>query len=466
MTRITRRHLLGMAGGAAALGLVGCGGDDDDSGDSSETPAAAGTTPAGSTPGTTSAATATSKPSAKPAAEITYWSVHPANSKAVEEELIKRFQAAHPEIKVKLETAGANYAEVSQKFNAGLASKQIPDVVMLSDVWWFKYFLAGTIEPLDALIKEVKVETADYQDTLLKDYQFNGKQWGIPFARSTPLFYYNKDKWAAAGLPDRGPNTWDEMDEWGAKLMAGAGAGEYAFTHVKGDSYIAWTFQGIIWQYGGRYSDDKFAMLMDSAASIEAGNYVRSQVFTRKYANVTAKEEKADFLAGTSYSMLSSTGGLAGLLKDAKFPVGTAFYPQKKQFGCPTGGAGLCIPSSISDEKKLAAMMFIDFITNPENTAYYSQNVGYMPVRKSAANGSLMADFFKKYPQFKTAVDQLAKTQPQDSARVYVPGGDAILGKGLERMILNNEDAKDVWPSVKKELEKVVDSDIRPKLKL
>lgn len=464
MAKITRRRLLGMAGGAAALGLVGCGGDDDD-----ETPAPEGTTPAGSSPAASAAAstaTATTKPSVKPAAEITYWSVHPANSKAVEEELIKRFQAANPQIKVKLETAGANYAEVSQKFNAGLASKQIPDVVMLSDVWWFKYFLAGTIEPMDALIKELKVETSDYQDTLLKDYQFDGKQWGIPFARSTPLFYYNKEKWAAAGLPDRGPKTWDEMDEWGTKLQASAGSGEYAFTHVKGDSYIAWTFQGIIWQFGGRYSDEKFKMLLDSQAAIDAGNYLRSQVFTRKYANVTAKEEKADFLAGTSYSMLSSTGGLAGVLKDAKFPVGTAFYPEKKQFGCPTGGAGLCIPSSISDEKKLAAMTFVAFITNPENTAYYSQNVGYMPVRKSAVNGPLMAEFFTKYPQFKTAVDQLAKTQPQDSARVYVPGGDAILGKGLERMIINNEDAKDVWPSVKKELEKVVDSDIRPKLKL
>jgi sn-glycerol 3-phosphate transport system substrate-binding protein len=464
MAKITRRRLLGMAGGAAALGLVGCGGDDDD-----ETPAPEGTTPAGSSPAASAAAstaTAITKPSVKPAAEITYWSVHPANSKAVEEELIKRFQAANPQIKVKLETAGANYAEVSQKFNAGLASKQIPDVVMLSDVWWFKYFLAGTIEPMDALIKELKVETSDYQDTLLKDYQFDGKQWGIPFARSTPLFYYNKDKWAAAGLPDRGPKTWDEMDEWGAKLQASAGSGEYAFTHVKGDSYIAWTFQGIIWQFGGRYSDEKFKMLLDSQAAIDAGNYLRNQVFTRKYANVTAKEEKADFLAGTSYSMLSSTGGLAGVLKDAKFPVGTAFYPEKKQFGCPTGGAGLCIPSSISDEKKLAAMTFIAFITSPENTAYYSQNVGYMPVRKSAVNGPLMAEFFTKYPQFKTAVDQLAKTQPQDSARVYVPGGDAILGKGLERMIINNEDAKDVWPSVKKELEKVVDSDIRPKLKL
>lgn len=458
MTHISRRHLLGMAGGAAALGLVGCGGDDDDAG---QPPAAATQASGGASP----AATPTPR-GIKPAAEITYWSVHPANSKAAEEELIKRFQAAYPDIKVKLETAGANYAEVSQKFNAGLAAKQIPDVVMLSDVWWFKYFLAGTIEPLDALLDEVKVDRSDYQDTLLKDYQFDGKQWGMPFARSTPLFYYNKEKWAAAGLPDRGPKTWDEFDEWAARLQAMAKPGEFAFTHVKGDSYIAWTFQGIIWQFGGRYSDEKFTMLMDSPEGIEAGNYIRSQVFTKKYANVTAKDEKADFLAGTTYSMLSSTGGLAGVLKDAKFPVGTAFYPEKKQFGCPTGGAGLCIPKAISDEKKLAAMLFIAFITNPENTAYYSQNVGYMPVRKSAVNGPLMSEFFARYPQFKTAVDQLPKTQPQDSARVYVPGGDAILGKGLERMILNNEDAKNVWPDVKKELQKIVDTEIRPKLKI
>ena len=198
MTNISRRQLLGMAGGAAALGIVGCGDDDDDDESTATTaPASA----AASTAASTATTAPTSAPSVKPAAEITYWSVHPANSKAVEEELIKRFEAANPGIKVKLETAGANYAEVSQKFNAGLASKQIPDLVMLSDVWWFKYFLAGTIEPLDGLISELKVDTADYQDTLLKDYQFDGKQWGMPFARSTPLFYYNKDKWAAAGLP-------------------------------------------------------------------------------------------------------------------------------------------------------------------------------------------------------------------------------------------------------------------------
>ena len=462
MAKFTRRHVLGMAAGAAAFGLVGCGDDDDDS---DGAPAPSNTTGAPS-PGATAPATATAAatPAVQPASQITFWSVHPANSKAAEEELIRRFEAEYPNIKVNLETAGANYAEVSQKFNAGLAARQIPDVVMLSDVWWYKYFLANTITPLDDLIQMVEVDLADYQDPLIGDYQYNGQQWAMPFARSTPLFYYNKEKWAAAGLPDRGPETWDEMDEWAPQLMELAGPNEYAFTHVKGDSYIAWTFQGVIWQFGGRYSDDDFTMLLDSPEGIAAGNYLRSQVFEKQYANVTANSESADFTAGATASIMSSTGGLAGILRNATFEVGTSFLPEKEQFGCPTGGAGLCIPEAIPDENKVAAMLFLKFITEPEQTAYYSQNVGYMPVRKSAVNGPLMADFFEENPQFKTAVDQLAKTQPQDTARVYVPGGDQILGKGLERMVLNNEDAASVWADVKSELESVVEKDVRPKL--
>ena len=453
METLSRRHFFTLAGGLAAAALIGCGDDENES-----TPAAQGTAASAGT-------AATSKFSGvKPAAQISYWSVHPANSKAVEEELIKRFHAQHPEIKVNLVTAGANYAEVSEKFNAGLVAKQVPDVVMLSDVWWFKYYLAKTITPLDDLIKEVKIDLPDYQDTLVNDYKYQGKQWAMPFARSTPLFYYNKDKWAAAGLPDRGPKTWDEMNEWGEKLQAKAGPNQFAFTHVKGDSYVAWTFQGVIWQYGGRYSDEKFNIMLDKQEAIDAGNFVRSQVHgPKKYANVTANSETADFIAGQTASILSSTGGLAGVLRDAKFPVGTSFYPEKKQFGCPTGGAGLAIPDAIPDANKVAAMTFLKFLGEPDNTAYYSQNVGYMPVRKSAITGP-MANFLKEKPQFKTAIDQLAKTQPQDAARVYIPGGDAILGKGLERMLLNNEDAKNVWPEVSAQLKKAYEQDVKPKL--
>ena len=52
---------------------------------------------------------------------IEFWSNHPGNSKPVEQEIIKAFEAANPGLKVKLVDAGKNYEEVAQKFNASLA---------------------------------------------------------------------------------------------------------------------------------------------------------------------------------------------------------------------------------------------------------------------------------------------------------------------------------------------------------
>lgn len=403
----------------------------------------------------------------KPASEIYYWSSHPAKSKPVEEAMIAQFEKQNPDIKVRLETAGANYAEIAQKFNAGIVARQVPDIVMLSDVWWFKFALSKSIEPLDDLIAALRVDTKDFQDVLLNDYQFNGKQWALPFARSTPLFYYNKTLWQQAGLPDRGPDTWAELETWTPKLQEKLGSGKFPFTLVKGDSYIAWTFQNVLWGQGGQYSTKDFKLTLDTAEAVTAGQFVRDQVFTKKYANVTSKSETDDFLAGNCASIVSSTGGLAGVLNGArgKFEVGTAFLPKgPKGFGCPTGGAGLAIPSAISDDRKVAAMRFLRYLTSPDVTAYYSQNVGYVPVRKSAVEGSIMTSVYARSPQFRTAVDQLPKTRSQDSARVFIPGGDAILGKALESMVLNNGDPKAAWATAAGQLKSVLDTEVLPRL--
>jgi sn-glycerol 3-phosphate transport system substrate-binding protein len=194
---------------------------------------------------------------------------------------------------------------------------------------------------------------------------------------------------------------------------------------------------------------------------------VRDQVFTKKYANVTSKSETDDFLAELCGCIVSSTGGLSGVLSGAKgkFEVGTAFLPKgPKGFGCPTGGAGLAIPEGISDDNKLAAIKFLNFMTSTDSTAFYSASVGYMPVRKSAVEGPVMTQVYKDRPQFRTAVDQLPKTRSQYSARVYVPGGDAILGKALEAMVLNNADPKASWSTAAGQLQQIIDTEVKPRL--
>ena len=328
---------------------------------------------------------------------------------------------------------------------AELASNTAPDVSLLSDVWWFKFYLAGALAPTNDLFAQVKVDTKDHEPALFDEGVRKGKNYWVPFARSTPLIYYNKDMFKAAGLPDKAPETWDELVSMAPKLMKGGGA-TYAFTHPGAASYIAWLFQCVIRQYGGRYSDPQFAILLDQPAGIEAGNFYRQSVVDG-WAS-TPQDIVAEFTTGTAAAMMASTGSLSGVLKNAKFQVGTAMLPRKKEFNCCTGGAGLAVMAKSNDEKKLAAMKFIAYATSPETTTYWSQETGYMPVRVSAAGSAAMKDYFAKNPQFKTAVDQLAKTQAQDSARVFIPNGDQIIGKGLEEIVITKKDAKDTFPPV------------------
>ncbi len=378
-----------------------------------------------------------------PAAEkvtVVFWSSFTGKNSETETALVKKFGESQGDVVLDYQFQGS-YEETAQKVTAALQAQTAPDISLLSDVWWFKFYLNQTLLPLDDLLSAEKVDLTDYQDSLINEGVRQGKHYWIPFARSTPLFYYNKAKWEKAGLPDRGPETWDEFLEWGPKLVENEGSEMKvsAFAHPDGASYIAWLFQGVAWQFGGKYSDPDFTMHLTDEKTIAAGQFYKDTVHTYKWAR-PSKDITADFVGELTASSMMSTGAMGNVRANAKFEFGTAFLPKKDEFGCCTGGAGLAILSTAAEEKRAAAMKYIAFASNPENTTFWAQNTGYMPVRKSALNSKEMQDYFAQFPQFKTATDQLALTRPQDAARVFVPNGDQIIGKGLERITVQSDD--------------------------
>jgi sn-glycerol 3-phosphate transport system substrate-binding protein len=78
-------------------------------------------------------------------------------------------------------------------------------------------------------------------------------------------------------------------------------------------------------------------------------------------------------------------------------------------------------------------------------------------VRISTKQTPEMVSFFADNPNFKIAVDQLPKTRAQDAARVFVRNGDQIIGRGLERIIVNQEDVATVFGEVAAELTSVAE---------
>ncbi len=208
----------------------------------------------------------------------------------------------------------------------------------------------------------------------------------------------------------------------------------------KGPSWIAWWFYNFMWGRGGVYSDE-WTVTLDRPETQAAAQYVRSLVNERRFAVVAAEDNVADFTGGVTACTIASTGSLKGVIDSARFDFGTGFLPKGPAGpACPTGGTGIAIASARSPEQQLAAGTFLKFLTEPEQTAYFSANTGYMPVRTSAATGSTMAAVYAENPRFRTAVDQLATTRVQDWARAFVPSGDQYLTTALERVLLQNED--------------------------
>ena len=446
--QVSRRQVLkGSAGLAGLLALTACGAN------TPEAPAAApanGSTGASPAAGGTAAALVTEPGST---VKITYWGSFTGKNGEAEQALVNAFNSSQSDVQLEYQFQG-NYEETAQKLTAALQSKTAPEVSLLSDVWWFKFYLAQALQPLDDLLASAQIDKSDYVDVLLNEGVRQDKLYWIPMARSTPLFYYNKDLWAEAGLPDRGPETWDEFNEWAPKLVKkdGSELKQAAFGHPGAASYIAWLFQGVAWQFGGAYSTPDFQMTMTDDNTVAAGTYYGDTVNKLGWATFP-KDVQQDFINGLVASSMLSTGSMGGILANAKFPLGTAFLPKKDQFGCCTGGAGLAVLAGAPAEKQQAAMKWIAFATNPENTTTWAKNTGYMPVRKSAVESEEMQAYFKEQPTFKTAVDQLPLTKPQDAARVFVPNGDQIIGKGLERIIVNKEDPRASFEAVNKELE-------------
>lgn len=429
-----RRFLISSGGALGSIVIIACGGGGNGgNGEGAAQPVSTGGVPA----------------EAKGRTRVVFWSAFSGTNGKALETLVKKFNDSQKEIFIENQYQGT-YEETAQKLATALVAKQIPDMAIMSEVTWNKFYLGENLQSMSDYFKDGGLDPADYVQSLIQEGTKDNQIWWVPFARSTPLFYYNRDMFKQAGLPDRGPKTWDELREWGPALMKlPKNPKVHAYTNAA--NYNAWHFQGNVWQWGGNYSDKDFNILLDQGGAVEAGEWLRKFVHEDKMGYM-ADDQSVDFGNGLVATTQQSTGSLRGIVEAAQFKVGTAMLPEKEKFGCPTGGAGIGIMAAAPDERKKAAFEFIKFAAKPENVAYWAQQTGYMPVTNSGRESAEMQSYFKTNPNYKAAVEQLPKTQPQDPVRPLVPNGDQTIGKALERILANNEPAPAAFKAAAQQL--------------
>ena len=333
-------------------------------------------------------------------------------------------------------------------------------MVLVSDVTWSGFALEDQLTPLDELFDEAGVDTDGYVDTLLADYIIEGRSYGLPYARSTPLFFYNKPRWDEAGLPDRGPESWEEFLDWAPRIQDVLRGDERVIAMYTGSNYLDWTMQNMVWDAGGAYSRGWEATFTDpdTIAGVEMLKQINDEGFL-----TVATDPVAPFSAGSAACAVASTGLLNAATENSRFPFGASFLPgAEADSSCPTGGAGLAIPAAIPEERKLHALRLIDSLTSTQGTAIFARATGYMPVRENARAAEEVRAYLAETPAAGTAIDQLEYTRAQDYARVFVPGGGARIGSALDR-VLAGDGVAETMARLQAETQQIIDTELKPR---
>ncbi len=388
---------------------------------------------------------------------LTYWKSLEGPRHEAQVKLTNDFNASRSDVQVTLEHAG-NYDQAAQKLTAVLAANTPPDVMLLTvDTYMPGFARMGALHPLDEFARADRSAQMDkYVPGFIKNGTINGKLYQIPLARSTPVLYFNKDHLRAAGLPEKAPDTWDQVVDVSQKLTRAAvvqpdsADGSRLVFPVAG---YWWTFQSAVWAFGGKLSDDKFNPTVTQPETVQAMQFLADLVQRHRVGRAyrTVGPSNTAFQQGQLAFLVESTAVLTQTEERTSARVGAAFMPQQKQRAVPGGGSGLCIINSIPVEKKEAGWEFLKFMTTTPNTVYFSKMTGYMVVRTDATANAEFQQYLQERPNARVTFDQMQFVRTQDSI-AEVPGAPGAIEDAIREVVIEGKNVKAVMEELQRKL--------------
>ncbi len=351
---------------------------------------------------------------------------------------VAEFNAAHDNIQVEPVFTG-NYVENMARAQAAIMSGQPPDVaILLSTDLYTLVDMEGVI-PLDGYIaSDEGLDIDDFFDAFMSNSTSAGQVWGIPWQRSTPILYYNKDAFAEVGLdPETPPATWDELVEFGKQLVVTDGDNVTRWgVEIPTSFWIYANFAIQAGQHIGSVEDDPCGVYLNTPEAIEALAFLRSLQVEHGIMPDGVNQwgvAPADFIAGATAMIYHSTGSLSSLLNDVPFELGTGFMPGGPAgYGANVGGGNFYIMADIGEERQAAAWTFIRWMVRPEQIGQWGIDSGYVAPRNAAWETDPLMSYAADVPQASTARMQLEYAVKEFPATLAGPEMAVITTQAVE----------------------------------
>jgi sn-glycerol 3-phosphate transport system substrate-binding protein len=361
--------------------------------------------------------------------DVTLWIGLAAPLEEALDSLADEFNASQDQVRVSIENQTDYENTIDNYFNLGVGER--PELLLAPEFVVQAFAESDTFVPVQACMEATDFATDEFLPRAIEAYSYDGIQWGVPFNVSSPVLFYNKLAFEAAGLdPDSPPLTFDELEATSRQIVD-SGAATYGIVVDVGRDSAAGRFE----QWFGR----------SSVPFVDQGNGRDGRATEALFANETGLAILTHLrdmnVEGLSFNVGENAGGVPAFLKIADpqeagamtvstsaaisqvldalddglgngltgDDIGVGFLPgPSDQPAAQVGGAALWIPADKGDVASAAAWKFVEFLSLAQSQSTWAAETGYVPIRTDALDLDPIKSLYEDDPRFRVSFDQLA----------------------------------------------------------
>jgi len=328
--------------------------------------------------------------------------------------LADTYNASQTKVKVDIESQGTSNEELFKKYQAGMASKDLPAIAVMDDTVTQQVIDSRTVIPAASCIEADGYDMSDFLKTGMDYYTVDGVLWPASINLSGALLYYNKGHFQQAGLdPNQTPKTLDEVRQYAQKIKDAHISGVDHPVALKVNSpliemWLTGAGAPVVNNDNGRGSGTTDAAAFDDDTTRKLYEWIQSMssdglldvipdtpgqigqyaAMATAHASMTIETSTAAttveaFLKGTLDT--GTVGGDLGTIDPSALVLGAGEVPGIEAPGrLQMGGGAWYITDAGSPEQQAAAWDFMKFFNSLESQVTWNIDGGYLPYRTSA----------------------------------------------------------------------------------
>lgn len=303
-------------------------------------------------------------------------------SKTYWDNVARAFEKSHPGVTVDVRVL--SWKDVDREVAEMVARDEAPDLAQIGA--YADYAKADKLYDVDSLLS---VPTqANFLPLLSQAGEMNRVQYGMPFAASTRLLFFNEELFDKAGVEP--PRTWAELKK-AAQALKAEGV-KYPFALPLGSEEAqAETMQWLLSGGGGYRDAGGSSYEIDSAANVRTFQWLKDELVTPGLTGPVApgkldRQQAFDAFARGEVGMLNGHPTLMETAEKAGVKVGKVPLPGIEGKAKATMGVADWMMAFKQNGHRKEAGAFLDFVYQDKNVLDFSDRYDILPVTVTASS--------------------------------------------------------------------------------